>query len=319
MTDTTVDQSELLGDLERRRDPAVPDGEKSIYTLIRESEQAMQRALPNVGITAERMARLATTEIRRKPELQACDAMSLLGAIMYATQLGVEPGPLGQAYFVPYKRQCTFILGYKGIITLAYRSKLLASIEARVVHAGDEFSYAYGLDEHLRHVPRDPAPGVPAGDPTHYYGIARYTNGGRYWHVMSLADVLRHQDRSKAKNAGPWKTDFDAMGRKTVIRVMAPYMPLSTELAEALATDEAIRVYDPDAAGGTRAAEDRADVPPDTDTDTDDDIDVDDAVLVGPPCAGCGNAIPRDGDIPDEYQQVDVDGKPYHAECVPRT
>lgn len=309
MTDT-VDQTELAADLARVRDGEEPG--KSVYQLIRELEPAMQRALPGIGVTAERFARLATTQIKQTPSLQECDAMSLLGAIMYAAQLGVEPGPLGHAYFVPYKRKATFILGYKGIVALAFRSKLLGSIEARVVRAGDEFDYAYGLDEHLRHVPREVPKGAPAGEQTHFYGLARFTNGGRYWTVLPLSEVLRHRDYSKAKDKA-WKTDFDAMGCKTVIRVMAPYLPLSTELSEALATDEMVREFDPDAVGGTRVREEPR-VPTEEEPS-----DIKDAELVGPPCTECDNLIPQGEHVADEYQQVDVDGKPYHAECVPRT
>mgnify|MGYP000606408718 CR=1 FL=1 len=44
-------------------------------------------------------------------------------------------------------------MGYRGMIDLARRSGQLVDISARAVHQGDEFSYSYGLNEDLRHVP----------------------------------------------------------------------------------------------------------------------------------------------------------------------
>ncbi|MDK4605734.1 recombinase RecT, partial [Kingella kingae] len=59
-------------------------------------------ALPK-HLTADRLARIATTEIRRVPALGTCSPESFLGAIMQCGQLGLEPSNgLGQAYLIPF-------------------------------------------------------------------------------------------------------------------------------------------------------------------------------------------------------------------------
>ncbi|MGQ7097328.1 recombinase RecT [Escherichia sp. SP-MK] len=52
---------------------------------------------------AERMIRIATTEIRKVPALGNCDTMSFVSAIVQCSQLGLEPGSaLGHAYLLPF-------------------------------------------------------------------------------------------------------------------------------------------------------------------------------------------------------------------------
>lgn len=243
---STVDTTEAKTALEQRQ-----GGEKgkTLYDLLREQQPAIERALPGVGITAERFVRLVQTEIRKTPRLASCSSASILGACMYAAQLGIEPGPLAHCYLVPYRNNKTggyeaqFILGYRGMIELAWRSDELLSIEARDVREHDKFSFAYGLQDTLVHEPALNERGKPIA----YYGIARFKDGGHYFLVMSMEDIDKRRGRSRAKDSGPWTTDFDAMARKTVIRAMIPYLPVSAETADAVATDENVRVFTPGA------------------------------------------------------------------------
>lgn len=210
-------------------------GQPTIAALIKAQEHEIARALPSTGITPERFTRIVLTEIRKNPKLAQCEPQSLLGSMMVAAQLGVEVGGhLGQAYLVPYKRECTLILGYKGILALARRSGTIVSIVARAVHERDEFTYEYGLNETLVH---RPALGE-RGPAIAYYGVAKFTDGGHLIHVMSKSDIDARRKRSKASGDGPWVTDYDAMACKTVIRAMAPFLPLTTEVQRGIALDE---------------------------------------------------------------------------------
>lgn len=75
-------------------------------------------------LNADRMARIAATEVRKNKALLNTEPTSFLGSVMQAAQLGLEPGSaLGQAYLVPYGNQCQLIIGYKGMIDLARRSR----------------------------------------------------------------------------------------------------------------------------------------------------------------------------------------------------
>ena len=219
------------------------NGPASIHQLFEQMRPQIARALPK-GMTADRLIRVALTSIKSTPRLAQCDPMSLIGAVMLSAQLGLEPGPLGHVYLVPFKNnrkniyEVQFMIGYKGIIDLAQRSGKLLSIEAREVYTNDQFEFEYGLDPTLKHVPRMDG---DRGDLRAVYGIAHYKDGGRFFWVMPKSDIEKHRARSKSKDDGPWKTDYDAMARKTVIRAMAPFLPLTVEAAVAVVQDESVQ------------------------------------------------------------------------------
>ena len=71
----------------------------------------MAEVLPK-HMDMNRMSRIALTTIRTNPKLEC--AVLLMGAVMQAVQLGLEPGLLGHCYILPYKREATFIMGIRG-------------------------------------------------------------------------------------------------------------------------------------------------------------------------------------------------------------
>ena len=187
-------------------------------------------------LTADRMMRVALSELRTNPKLLNCDHASLVNAIVKAGQLGFEIGSgLGHAYLVPYESEVTLIVGYRGLIALARRSGEIQSLTARVVRERDVFDLEYGLDERLRHVPSTDANPGPV---THAYSIARLKDGGVQYEVMTRSEVESIRKRSRAGDAGPWVTDWEEMARKTVVRRLFKYLPVSIELADAVAADE---------------------------------------------------------------------------------
>lgn len=238
MTDT----SQLRNKLATRAGHAPATGGSSITDLINSQRAEIARALPK-HMDADRLARIALTSMRTTPQLLECSQQSLLGALMLSAQTGLEPGPLGHVYLVPRRikgqMECQWMLGYKGIIELARRSGKIVSIEAREVCENDEFSYAYGLDEQLEH---KPFMGGERGPIVAVWGLAKFKDGGHYFLVMSKADVDAAKGRSDSAKSGfgPWVTDYAAMARKTVIRRMMPFLPLSAEQATMIAFDERV-------------------------------------------------------------------------------
>ena len=217
-----------------------PSPRKDMRALLERVIPEIEKAIP-AAIGAERFNRIVLTEMERTPTLYTCEPKSVLGAMMLGAQLGLEPGPLGQFYLVPFKDRargvtlCTFLLGYRGMIALAFRSDQLRDIEARAVREGDDFEWRYGLKPVLRHKPAD-----ERGEITHVYGLARFRSGGAHFQVLTLAEVEARRARSAASRAGsgPWVTDFEAMCCKTAIRAMQSYLPLSPFSIRAFEADE---------------------------------------------------------------------------------
>jgi recombination protein RecT len=199
----------------------------------------MARALPPGLIKPDRFLRVAINAMSNKPELALCTKPSLMLAMMRSAQLGLEPdGLLGQAYVIPYRNknlndgrggyEANFQIGYQGMMILAERSGLLSGPPvARVVREADQFEFWYGLEgDHFRHIPFS-GPPEDAGEITHSYCIVRLKVGAPLLTVYSIGKVLQHRDRSKAADDGPWKTDFEAMVIKTMLRVGLKYAPKS--------------------------------------------------------------------------------------------
>lgn len=203
------------------------DGKPTVRQLIEQMKPEIQRALP-AHLDADRIARIAITVVGTTPALARCTPESFLGALMTASQLGLEPGPLGEAYLVPYGDKVTFIPGYRGLIKLAYQSGQLRRIAAHVVRANDDFDFAYGLEPYLHHKPKLGDRGEPIGA----YAAAALINGESPFVVMSVSEVDRIRRRSRAADKGPWVTDWDAMARKTAVRQLARWLPMSTDLRE---------------------------------------------------------------------------------------
>ncbi len=200
-------------------------------------------ALPK-HVTAERLSRVAITEINRVPELKKCDQLSFLGAIMQCAQLGLEPSNgLGQAYLLPFKNnkkgitECQFIIGYRGMIDLARRSGQMVSLSAFAVYEKDHFDYELGLNPTIKHKPSFEA---DRGALIFVYAVANLKDGGVQFEVMSKAQVDKVKAQSKAAGStySPWSTHYEEMAKKTVIRRLFKYLPVSVEMTKAVTYDE---------------------------------------------------------------------------------
>lgn len=229
---------------------AVEKRQDTLAKLIERQKGEIARALPR-HLDPDRLARIATTVMRQTPQLGQADSASFLGALMTCAQLGLEPGPLGHAYLVPFKdhvrncrdrRNCgcrvdvTFIAGYRGLVELARRSGQVQSVQARAVYPGDHFDYAFGLEPRLEHKPAG-----KLGEVTHVYAVVRYKDGGVDFDVMTRQEVDAIRTRSKASDRGPWVTDYPEMAKKTVLRRLLKTAPMSVEYQQALAQDEQTR------------------------------------------------------------------------------
>lgn len=206
--------------------------EATLFETIQSMRPEIQRALP-AGMNADRIARLALTCIRKEPKLQKCDPLSFAGALLTASALGLEPGVNGEAYLVPYGRECTFIIGYQGMTKLFWQHPLAKHIDAQAVYANDHFDYAYGLEPFLVH---KPARG-DRGKVTDYYAVASLATGAKAFVVLSPEQVKS----LRGGKAGPQGGIADPMlwmERKTALRQLIKTLPKSASMSHALDADE---------------------------------------------------------------------------------
>lgn len=222
--------------------------------LLKQLQPEIARALPK-HMTPDRMARVVLTALRTTPDLAECSAASFMAAIMTAAQLGLEPNtPLGHLYLIPRKMKvmrnghevremtCTVQIGYQGFLELARRSGLAKSIYAHAVREGDHFTYELGLNPTLEHKPSD-NPKRLDQKIKYVYAVCHLRDSDPVFEVLTIEQVLARKERGGTGDKfSPWKSDFEAMVRKTGIRALWRWMPKSAEmqLAEAAETLEEI-------------------------------------------------------------------------------
>lgn len=228
---------------------------EQIAHLLKTKQGEIAKMLPK-HLNAERLLKVAQIAATTTPALAKCDVASLVGAIGQCAQMGLEPNTvLGHAYLVPFntKRKdgngnerwvnsVQVIIGYKGLIDLARRSGQIVSIAAHEVCENDKFELVYGLDEKLIHTPSLGERGPIIG----FYAVAKLRDGGHCFEFMSIRQINEIRDASqgyqqavkyKKQDSHPWGAHFTEMGRKTVIRRLAKYLPLSIEFQTAAALD----------------------------------------------------------------------------------
>lgn len=247
--------------------PAAPGAEvatvetPTIGQRISGMEPEFQKGMPR-GREAAQIVRDALTALRTTRNLERCEPMSVLGAVMTCAQLGLRIGVLGHAWVLPfwdknlvsvdergverkggYKAQ--FIIGYQGLVDLAYRSGKVASLIARPVYENETFEVEYGLSDKLVHKPIIKG---TRGAPIAYYAVTHLTTGGHAFYVMSHDEMLEYRDEyATAKNqkgqiVGPWRDHFEDMALKTTVRQLSKWMPKSTDFASAIEADGTVRV-----------------------------------------------------------------------------
>ena len=198
---------------------------------------------------------------KSNPKIEACTRESLLAACMTAASLNLPINPsLGFAYIIPYDRktkngdkwetitEAQFQMGYKGFIQLVQRSSQIKTINVTDVREGEivrqdflsgEFEFDC-LEEN-----RDKAKVIG------YVAFIRLVNGFEKSLYMTVAELEKHGERfSKSYNAmdygkknyvGLWRTDFDVMARKTVLKLLlSKYAPMTTEIEKAISFDQAV-------------------------------------------------------------------------------
>jgi recombination protein RecT len=211
-----------------------------------ESQKANLAAVLPKHVDADRMLKLALGAMRTTPKLLNCNVESLMGAVVTCSTLGLEPNtPLGHAYLIPFENRqkgttdVQIVFGYKGLIDLARRSGQIISIAAHEVCQNDEFHFSYGLDEKLIHKPAL----TGRGEPIAFYAVAKLVGGGYAFEVMGRDQIEEIRDASqnykfaREKGKTVWGQHFVEMGRKTVLRRLFKYLPVSIELATAANID----------------------------------------------------------------------------------
>ncbi|MCP4437114.1 MAG: hypothetical protein GY913_21785 [Proteobacteria bacterium] len=206
--------------------------------LIAQNFKKITSVIPK-HLTPERLARIVVIEGTKNPRLLQCTSESVVRSVMLAAQLGLEPGgAFGHLYLIPYGKDCTPLIGYKGLLELARRSGQIRRLDAVCVYEGETFEVKRGLFPNLEHdqdfnIDRSDQKMIAA------YAVAVLTSGDPVFEVLTRDEIESRRRRSRAGSSGPWKTDYARMARKSAIRALlnGGLVPLSAEMVQALGED----------------------------------------------------------------------------------
>jgi len=173
--------------------------------------------------------------------LQQCEPKAVVTEAMKAATLKLPVSKsLGFAYIVPRKVRGkmtpTFQIGYKGFIQLAMRTGQYKVINADLVYEGELKS----TDKLTGHI--DLTGEKKSDKVIGYFAHFELNNGFSKTLYMTQEQMMKHAKRYSASftyDQSPWKTNFDEMALKTVLRNLIPrYGYLSIEMADAISKED---------------------------------------------------------------------------------
>jgi len=184
------------------------------------------------GISPEEFMVKVVNAVKKTPELLNCTPQSLFGSILYFAEIGLPFNtPEGFGYILPYKTkgntEATPIIGYKGLIEIAYRNPKMKSIRIQAVYSNDVFEYEYGTQEFIKH---KPCMVGERGDLIGVYAIAKMEGIEPLFVVVHKNELDKIQGLSKSGNSNysPYNngTDvFNIMQSKVAIKLLFKTLP----------------------------------------------------------------------------------------------
>ena len=201
------------------------------------------------GVLKDRAGQFVTSLVSMAnltPGLRNCDPETLMYCGLKAASLDLPlDNNLGFAYAVPYGKEATFQIGYRGFVQLAMRTGQYKSMNVVNIHEGELISWDPFTEEIELEIMQDQE--ARAKLPIiGYASVFILLNGFKKVSYWPTERVEAHARKfSKSFNNGPWKSDYNAMARKTVLKDMLNHWgPTSVEVATAVKFDQSVIKHD---------------------------------------------------------------------------
>lgn len=180
---------------------------------------------------SDRFLQIAVNATVSNPKLMACTKESFLMCLMKLAPTGLMPDGRN-AHIIPYGNVATLVIDYKGFVDLAMACPKVSKVEAFIVYENDDCEM---VDGEVHHVV--PNPFGDRGKMIGAYAVCQFTDGTKKFDTMSKAQIDAVRERSRAKNNGPWVTDYEEMAKKTVFKRLQKWLPVTPRLRAAVDID----------------------------------------------------------------------------------
>lgn len=204
-----------------------------LVTYIEQQESLFLPALTDEKISWEKEKQFAIQAFNSNKFLldtASKNPTSLQAAIINVASIGISLNPANKhAYLVPRDGKVCLDISYMGLMHLAMSTGSILWGQCKLVHSNDTYINK-GLDKAPGH---SYSPFGERGNVIGAYCTVKTCHGDYLTDEMSLEDIVKIQNSSKAKN-GPWKTYWNEMARKTVVKRAAKYWPTVDRLNNAI-------------------------------------------------------------------------------------
>ena len=175
--------------------------------------------------------------------LAGVNADSITGAVFTACAMNLPlNNNLGLAYIVPFKGAAQLQVGYKGYLQLAQRTGQIESINAIAVYDTDtEESVLSRLTSLIPKKVTGNVIGYTARlkTVTGFVAVVTMTSDELWEHAYKYSQTYKSA-QNQGKNYSVWHQNFDAMAKKTVLKALMKYCPMSVELQAAIESDQGV-------------------------------------------------------------------------------
>ncbi len=200
---------------------AAQQREQVVQTIIKQIEGVVAS-----GYTVEEWAKIAINVFATNPKLVTCSTVSLIRAFADAMESGLRPNSKeGYCYIIPYNGEATFVMGYYGLLELAYRTGQVRDLRVQLVYSNDEYNSETKANEVIiNHKYNSMLPVAERGKLVGGYAILRTTRGGIYTTELSHQELEQRRLKSPAAELEVWRSNWQEMYKKTLLRNLVKYV-----------------------------------------------------------------------------------------------
>lgn len=241
-----------------------PDTPLARFNRCIASVETQQYLLQVLGRKKESFVNNVTALVANDVSLQGCSPMSLIYAAIKATAMDFPlDNNLGFAYVIPYNnkkkitdengvtrevvvKEAQLQWGYRAFVQLAIRTNMFRTINVADIRQGE----IKGRDLLTGEMIFEAEPNREKLPVIGYVAFFALTNGFSKMSYMTTGEIEEHAKTysktysSKSeytRNSSRWATDFDAMAKKTVLKLLlGKWAPLSVQMRELVRTDQAV-------------------------------------------------------------------------------
>ena len=219
----------------------------NLKTYLSSKTETLQKLAPK-GVDINKVVSVALFEAAKNEKLRECSPSSVYTSLAKAVELNlVAGGALHRANLVPLwnkAKKCHeahLWIQYTGLIDLARRSGELSNIFARVVYSNEGFLHEFDLEKGdvLQHKPEYD---TDAGEARLAYAVCYFKDGSRQLEVMRKDEIEKIRNNSRGGgSSGPWRDYAGEMWKKTVLRRLLKYLPLTAEVKNVVQHDDDVQ------------------------------------------------------------------------------